>query len=371
MNLPDFKLERFFAKHEFSAKHLLCSSDCEAMSISDLLEFEPKAEERFKATWLGYTESSGDPALRKAISSIYDSIDPDNTLVFTGAQEAILLFVHSFLGPDDHAIVHSPCYQSLFEIAQQVTGNVDRWNAQPDRDWQLDLDELESLIRPNTKVIIVNTPHNPTGYLMSHADWKSLHQLAERRGIVVFCDEVYRESEHLVEDKLVAGCDLSESAVSLGVMSKSYGLAGLRIGWVATRNADVLQGLKRMKDYTTICNSAPSEFLAELGLRHRQRLVDRNLGIIRANLDLLDTFFQEFDDLFGWTRPRAGSIAFPEYHSGNADEFCQTVLESTGVLLAPSSMFEFSGQRFRIGFGRSNMKAGLDVLAEFLRTRQG
>ena len=122
-----------------------------------------------------------------------------------------------------------------------------------------------------------------------------------------------------------------------------------------------------MKDYTTICNSAPSEFLAELGLRHRQRLVDRNLGIILANLQLLDVFFAEFSDQFEWQPPRAGSIAFPRLREGKADAFCEALLKATGVLLAPSSMFEFAGEHFRLGFGRANMRSGLEALASYLR----
>ena len=162
MNLPDFKLERFFAKHEFTATHLLCSSDCESMSVADLLAFEADATERFHRTWLGYTESPGSPELRKAISDVYETTGSDDVLVFTGAEEAIFLFVHGCLSRDDHVIVHSPCYQSLFEIANEVAGSVDRWQAKPRNEWRLDLNELASLLRANTRAIIINTPHNPT-----------------------------------------------------------------------------------------------------------------------------------------------------------------------------------------------------------------
>ncbi len=367
MNLPDFQLERFFARHEFTAKYLLCSSDCESISIADLLAMEDGAADRFHKLGLGYTESLGAPSLRAAISDIYQHAGADDVLVFGGAQEAIFLFSYGCLCQDDHVIVHSPCYQSLFEVANRVAGKVDLWRADPKRDWKLDLKQLECLIRPDTRAIIINTPHNPTGYLMSHADWMSLHSFAADRGIIVFCDEVYRECEYESQNRLPAGCDMAESAVSLGVMSKTYGLAGLRIGWVATRNQEVLSRLKSMKDYTTICNSAPSEFLAELGLRHRQQLVDRNLQIIEKNLGLLDHFFDEFNDLFRWKRPLAGSIAFPELIQQDVASFCESVLEGCGVLLAPAAMFDVPGNHFRLGFGRADLQLGLEALADFLR----
>ena len=141
---------------------------------------------------------------------------------------------------------------------------------------------------------------------LSPADWRRLQALAQERGIILFCDEVYRESEHDAAERLPAGCDAGPLAVSLGVLSKTYGLAGLRIGWVATHNAAILQRMAALKDYTTICCSAPSEFLAELALRHRRTLAERNLAIILRNLDVLDGFFARHADRFVWRRPRAG-----------------------------------------------------------------
>ncbi len=367
MNLPSFKLERFFAQHEFTAEHLLCVSDCESLSISELLRFEPGANERFMNLGLGYTESPGCPKLRTAIAGLYEEVSPENILVFSGAEEAIYLYMKGFLGPGDHAIVHAPCYQSLSTLAQQNAGKIDHWHADPDNGWQLDLDDLERLIRPETRLIVVNTPHNPTGWLMSADDWRQLHQIAAARNIMVFCDEVYRESEYDVENRLTAGCDMGPHSLSLGVMSKTYGLAGLRIGWIASLNPDVIERLALLKDYTTLCNSAPSEFLAELALRHRQRLVDRNLGLIKENLILLEDFFSHFHQTFEWDRPRAGCIAFPKLLNQDSAEFCDRVLHETGVLLAPASMFDVNSNHFRIGFGRADMKCGLEKLTQHIK----
>lgn len=369
MQIPPFKLERYFAKYEFSARYLLCSSDCEALSIADLLAFEPGAEDGFKNHWLGYTESQGAPSLRREIARIYNNIAPAQVLVHTGAEEAIFLFMHAALGPGDHAIIHWPSYQSLAEVARSTGAEVTLWQARPQNNWALDLDELKNLLRPNTRVIVVNTPHNPTGWLMPRAAFLELNQLAAERGILLFCDEVYRELELDPAERLPAACDLHPNAISLGVMSKTYGLAGLRIGWIATQNTNLLQKMAALKDYTTICNSAPSEYLSELALRHRQALTERNLGIIRTNLALLDDFFNRHSDRFSWVRPRAGSMAFPKLLQGDIDTFCDELVHESGVLLLPGTLYDHPGNHFRVGFARRNLPEALAQLDAFLTLR--
>jgi aspartate/methionine/tyrosine aminotransferase len=366
MRLTPFKLERYFARYEFSARYLLCSSDCESWTVADLLNLEPGADEGLKRHWLGYTESPGAPSLRAEISRIYTGIGPEQVLVHSGAEEAIFLCMHAVLGPGDHVIVHWPCYQSLFEIARSIGCEVTFWEGRPENGWALDLDELKRMLRPNTRLIVVNTPHNPTGWLMPQPDYRALNELAQEHGIVLFSDEVYRELEYDPADRLPSACDINPGAVSLGVMSKSYGLAGLRIGWIATRNAQVYARMATLKDYTTICNSAPSEYLSELALRHRAQLVERNLEIIRGNLSLLDTFFITHADRFAWVRPHAGPIAFPRLLAGDVDAFCDELVHESGVLLLPGSMYDHPGDHFRIGFARKNMPQALARLEEFL-----
>ena len=366
MPLNPFKLERYFARYEFAVEYLLCSSDCESLAVGDLLALEPGAAERLHHHWLGYTESQGAPGLRQEISRIYTRIQPEQVLVHSGAEEAIFLFMQAALSPGDHVIVHWPCYQSLLELPRALGCQVSPWRAYPESGWALDLDELRSLIRPNTRAIVVNTPHNPTGYLMGKVEFAALNQLAEERGLVLFSDEVYRESEHDPAARLEAACDLSERAVSLGVMSKTYGLAGLRIGWIATRDAALYARVAGLKDYTTICNSAPSEFLAELALRHRERIAQRNLGIILSNLALLDGFFTRQAGRFEWRRPAAGPIAFPRLTGEEVEAFCDRLVKQAGVLLLPGTLFDHAGDHFRIGFGRANMPKALERLEAFL-----
>ncbi|HVN15035.1 MAG TPA: aminotransferase class I/II-fold pyridoxal phosphate-dependent enzyme [Anaerolineales bacterium] len=367
MQLPDFKLERYFAKYEFNTEYLLCSSDCESMPIAELLAFEPDAAEKFQQIWLGYTESQGGLSLRTAISAMYESIQPEHVLVHAGAGEAIFLFMHAVLKAGDHVIVHWPCYQSLADVARSIGCELSLWQAREENNWRLDLNELPRLVRPSTKLIIVNTPHNPTGYLMSRADFDELHRFVRDRGLLLFSDEVYRESEYDPATRLPAGCDQGEYAVSLGVTSKTYGLAGLRIGWIATRNREICARMAALKDYTTICNSAPSEFLAELAMRHRARLAERNLGIIKNNLAVMDDFFARHADLFSWVRPRAGSMAFPRLLKGDIESFCDTLVHEAGVLLLPGSMYDETENHFRLGLGRKNLPQAIEKLELYLK----
>jgi aspartate/methionine/tyrosine aminotransferase len=368
MRLNPFKLERYFARYEFKARYLLGSSDCESLTVGELLALEPMADRRFHAHWLGYTESPGAPGLRREISRIYTAIQPEQVLVFSGAEEAIFLLMHAALAAGDHVIVHWPCYQSLSEIAAGLGCEMSLWRARPENNWALDLDELERAIRPNTRLIVVNTPHNPTGYLMSQPDFRRLNQIAQQHGVRLFSDEVYRESEHDPSLRLPAACDLSESAVSLGVTSKTYGLPGLRIGWIATRDAELCRRMAALKDYTTICNSAPSEFLAELALRHREELAERSRRTILKNLTVLDEFFTRHTQVFVWQRPQAGPIAFPRLLGEDVEDFCRRLVEQAGVMLLPGTLYDHPGNHFRIGFGRKNLPEAVERLEEFLKS---
>ena len=368
MKVPPFALERYFAKYEFSAPHLLCCSDCEAMPLAELLDFETDARERFDNLWLGYTESLGHPELRHTIASLYENVKAENVLVHAGAEEAIFNFMNVVLSPGDHVIVHSPRYQSLGEVASSLGCDVTDWRANPENGWALDIKELEQSLRPTTKVVVVNTPHNPTGYLMSAPDQASLVELSKEAGFIIFSDEVYRLLEQDENKRLPALADLDERGLSLGVMSKSIGLAGLRLGWIVTRNEDLYNKLAAFKDYTTICTAAPSEFLSTLALRHWPRLVKRNKGIIQKNLSIFADFVSQWSDYFSWIEPPAGPIAFPRLKNGSAEEFCHRLVQKQGVLLAPGNLFGKEWKNhFRVGFGRQSFSEALGHLSHFMR----
>lgn len=368
MKIRPFQLERFFARYEFNARYLLSSSDCEALSIQDLLDLEEGAAEQFQKQWLGYTESQGAPELRRAITGLYETIDAEQVLVYAGAEEAIFAFMNAMLEKGDHIIVHFPCYQSLFEVARALGCEVTLWETREEDGWELDLDVLRRNIKGNTTAIIVNCPHNPTGYLMSKEKQSELVEIARQHGCLLFSDEVYRGLEQNAEDLLPAACDLYENAVSLGVMSKTFGLPGLRIGWIATRNQQMYAAMAAFKDYLTICNSAPSEFLATVALRKRASIITRNKQIIADNLTVLNAFFSTYQHLFKWTAPRAGSIAFPSIRFNlDIEQFCADLVQKQGVMLLPGTCYDFGQKHFRVGFGRKNMPECLEQLEIYLK----
>jgi len=372
--LPDFRLETYFSAWEFTARYHLTASDAQTVSLAELLAM---ADEDGRRRWgtlaLGYTETRGLPALREEIAATYDHIAPEDVLCFAGAEEAIYLAMQVLLTPADHAVVLTPNYQAAETIPLalcEVTGVALR----EDAGWALDVDAIEASLRPNTRLVSVNFPNNPTGAVPDVESWRRLVDLCAERGITLFSDEVYRGLE-LDRPPLPQATDLSPTALSLNVMSKAYGLPGLRIGWIACRDRDLLDRLERAKHYTSICNAAPSEVLALIGLRARDRLLHRNRDIITANIPLFEDFFSRRPDLFAWERPQGGCVCFPRYLGADGVEaMCADLVQNVGVLLLPSSIYR-SGltatptDRFRVGVGRTGPGEALALWGDWLTER--
>ena len=367
MRIEEFKLERFFAKYEFKAPHLLCSSDPESFSIEELLDLEPDSMESFKKQWLGYTETQGNPKLRKEITKLYEKINPENILVHSGAEEGIFIFMNVALKPCDHIITMFPAYQSLYEVAKSVGCEVTKWVLDENDSWELNIDFLKQNIKKNTKAIILNCPHNPTGYVMSKDKLMQIVDIARKENIFIFSDEVYRFLEYKDEDRLPAICDVYENGISIGGMSKAFALPGLRICWTATKNKEILNQIAKFKDYTTICSSAPSEFLSELAIRNKERIFRRNIEIILHNLKILNVFFDKYKDIFNWQLPKAGTIAFPGIKLDvDVEIFSIDLIEKKGVFLLPGTKYDFGNKNFRIGFGRKNMPDALKLFEGYI-----
>ena len=371
--LRAFELEVFFSEWEFTARHHLCASDMQSMTLTELLALADDADRKaWDSLYLGYTETWGTPRLREAIASTYERVAADDVLTFVGAQEAIFAAMHALLRAGDHAIVVIPNYQSVESVPLSIcdtTGIA----LDPARNWELDLNRVRDAIRPNTKVISFNFPHNPTGKVISRATLDALVAMAHERGIYLFSDEVYRGVERRPEMMLPQVADLYERGISLGVMSKSYGLPGIRVGWVACRDREALGRMERMKHYTSICGAAPSELLAQIALKARDRILARNRALIAKNLPMLEAFFSEHEDLFEWYLPDGGCIGYPRYIGRDGvEEFARRLVEESGVLLLPASVYRSElgatpTDRFRIGYGRDNMDAGLAALRGHLR----
>lgn len=372
-----FALERFFAKHEFSAPYLLCSSDCESFPVRELLAMEPEAVDRLLDLRLGYTETRGAPSLRAALAALYAGMGAEGIFVHAGAEEAILNLYLALVSPGDRVVVNAPAYQSLAEIPRALGAQVVPWNLRPStgRDgrqrWALDPEELPALSEGKAKLIVVNMPHNPTGALMARDEYEALVSYARKTGAVLVVDEVYRRLEHNAARRLPSVCEDYENGVAIDVFSKHAGLAGLRIGWLASRRADILDAVAVVKDYNSICCSGPSEVIAELAARNLDRVVGRNRSIVHRNLALLERFFEEHGDFARWCPPEGGSIAFPRLSDGSdAELMADRLVEEAGVLILPGSFYGSDPSHFRIGYGRANMPEALDRLTGWLEGRR-
>jgi aspartate/methionine/tyrosine aminotransferase len=384
-----FRLERYFSEFEFGTRYLLSSSDCETMSIRELLALEDGALDRFLDLRLGYTETMGDPELRSALAARYEGMGPETLVVHAGAEEAILELFLAVLEPGDRVIVNAPCYQSLAEVPRALGCEVAPWPLReegtspkaPGR-WLFDVEALARLLEKRTRLVVLNAPHNPTGALPTREEFDAIVGLCRKSGALLFSDEVYRLLERNPQRRLPAACEAYEAGISLGVLSKNAGLPGLRIGWLASRRKDILDSVLAAKDYGTICNSAPSEFLALVAARHLDELVERSRSIIEANLALLELFFERRAGFASWTPPEGGSVGFPRIEPGkrwafavgadgrvDAEALARALAAEAGVMLLPGSCYGYDVSGFRLGFGRANMPAALAALEEWLDRR--
>ncbi len=367
MKPEPFKLERYFAKYEFTAKYILSASDCDGLSQRELLALaDDQTREMWENLSLGYTESAGMPLLRAEIAGLYKGISPDDVLVIT-PEEGIFIAMNCLLGEGDHLIVTFPGYQSLYEIARSLGCEITYWQPDEEQGWRFDVDFLEKSIRPNTKLIVANFPHNPTGYLPPQADYQRIFEIADGRGIHVFSDEMFRYLELNPQRQLPSGCETYPQAVTLCGMSKSFGMAGVRIGWLVTGDRELYSRMAGFRDYTTICSSAPSEVLSLIALQNRDAIIGRHLARVQRNVGAFENFITRRKNLFRCVPPQGGTICFPRLLTGeDTSDFCDRVVRQTGIMIAPSAAFNYGNHHFRVGVCRENMPEVLAVLDDYL-----
>ncbi len=354
----------------------MTASDVESMSIKDLMAMAtPEEQVGFENIWLGYTETWGNDLLRERIATTYDKMKKENVLCFCGAEEGIYTAMRVLLHKDDHAIVVVPNYQAAETLPLEIC-EVTGVALQENNGWHLDIDDVAKCIQENTKLISINFPNNPTGVTMPEEDLNALIALCREHDIYLFSDEVYRLLELDEAKRMVQIADLYEKGFSLNVLSKAYGFPGLRLGWIVSQDKEMLQKFEQYKHYLSICNPAPSEYLAKLVLNNSEEILSRNRKLLRENVNKLEQFFGDYPDTFDWYRPDGGCIAYPRYKGrGTVEGFCTTLVEQYGVLLLPASIYrselmETPEDRFRIGFGRENIDAGLAALRDFLDSNQ-
>lgn len=370
MNLHPFALEQYFAKYEFTTKYLLSSSDCDGLVQKELLAL---ADDETRSLWdhltLGYTESLGHPMLREEIAKLYSGITSENVLCVV-PEEGIFLALHAILTSGDNVICTFPGYQSLYEIAEGIGCKVTKWEPNEEQGWRFDPEFLEKNIQSNTKLLVINFPHNPTGYLPSLEEYTKIIEIAKKHNLFVFSDEMYRFLEYENKNRIPSACEIYDNAISLFGMSKTFGMAGVRVGWVVTKNAEIYQKMATHKDYTTICGNAPSEILSIIALRRKEYIIQNHLQRINRNLRILEAFFKKHEDRFSWVKPKAGTICFPRLVQGNAYDFCQKVVNETSIMVLPSTVYDYGDVHIRIGFGRENFPEILEKFEKYIMQKK-
>lgn len=373
MEIANFQTEHFFARYEFNTPYQLCNSDCESVSISDLLELAGDTLETFGQERLGYGESQGNSGLRASIAELYSAASADDVIVLGTPVEGIFLAASAILEPGDEVIVLTPAYDALTQTFEHVAGaeNVRRWRflATPSS-WQLDLEGLRELMTSRTRLVVVNFPHNPTGFLPDLEFMQSLARLAKEHGARVFCDEMYFGLVQPGSEALPSAVDIDENALVLSGLSKTYGLPGLRCGWLVTKDRNLLQNIMNWKYYTSICPPVPSEYLAAAALRARDVIRHRNVARIGHNLDLAEAFFARWPELFEWRRPAAGSTALVGFRVPSVSAVSRQLATEEGILIQSARMLGGDDQHMRMGFGRKNFAEALEKFEGWLTRTQ-
>ena len=368
MQIKPFELERYFAKYEFKVKYLLSSSDCDGLALAEVLKLADKqTAQLWENMKLGYTESLGLPLLREEVAALYSDITSDDVLIFV-PEEAIFVAMNCLLTEGDHIICTYPGYQSLYQIAESLKCEVTKWEPREEDNWKFNPAFLKENIKPNTKLVVINFPHNPTGSLPSPEDFRKIIDIVQEHDVYLFSDEMYRFLELHPGDRLPSAVEVYDKGISLFGMSKTFGLAGLRLGWLVTRDKKLYRNMAEFKAYITICSSSLSEILALIALRAKDSIIEKHLKRINRNLGLLNEFFEKYQHLFNWVRPNAGTIGFPKIlFDKSSFDFCEDVIKNTEVMILPSTVYDYDDRHFRIGFGRENMPEALARFEEYIQ----
>lgn len=376
MKIERFELERWMSHWELLVTYDICESGILPLSIADLAELlgpddGPALVERILTMPQSYSEARGTEELRTLLAGTYRGVSPEDVLVTTGAIEANFLALNSILEPGDHVVAVSPAYQQLQSVPRAIGAEVSLWDlAQPEGGFAYDLDRLETLLRPNTKAIIINTPHNPTGAILTSEQLDRVIELAAERDAWILSDEAYRWLEFPDGEKLVEPTrNRYPKTISVGTVSKPFGMPGLRIGWFAA-NAEVAQTAWALRDYISLSPMKSSDAITCALIAHRDRVIPRNQSIMAENLATARSWFAANADIVGWQEPRGALLAMMTYTADlDSVTLANRLATEAGVMLAPGSAFGLEGH-LRIGIGQrpTVFREGLELTEQFLRS---
>jgi aspartate/methionine/tyrosine aminotransferase len=358
VRIEPFQLERWMTKYEVDITWDIAESGIYPMSSRELLELLPRDKreselERLLDLRLGYSEACGSAELRGLIAATYENTSPDNILITTGAIEANFLLFNELLSAGDHLVAVSPAYQQLHSVAKAIGCEVALWTLRDEGEFRFDLNDLRALVTPETRMIVVNSPHNPTGAMLSKEQLEEIYTLAEELDAWVLSDEAYRWLDLPGSPPLAPPMrNLGSRAISTGTFSKPFGLPGLRIGWIAAPE-DVVRRCWGLRDYISLSPGKLNDALAVIAFRHRDQIVERTRRIVAENLPFAERWFAENEDLVSWTPPRGGILALMSYQLDLPSlELANRLAEVYSVMLAPGSAFGYEGY-LRIGVGNT------------------
>ncbi len=357
MKIEPFALERWLTAHELQVEYDIAESGIFPLTLRELLACEPTHErervlERLLDLRLGYSEATGTLELRSLLAETYADCGPENILVTTGAIEANFLLFNVLLSPGDHVVAPYPAYQQLYSVPRALDCDVSLWQVRPEHGFRLDLDELQRLVKPQTRVIVINSPHNPTGAVLSASDSQRVYDIAQSVGAHILSDEAYRWLAIPGGEELAPPMyNLGPAAISVGTLSKPFGLPGLRIGWMAAP-AEVVEQCWAMRDYVSLSPGKLNDALAILALKHRDKIIERNQAIIAANLSSACSWIDGQADILSWIPPRGGLLALLRYGLDIPSlDLADRLAEVYSVMLAPGSAFGLE-HHLRIGIGQ-------------------
>lgn len=354
----------------------LSNSCAKSMSLQQLLQFEGAQAlfDEFTAQPLAYASIQGDKRLRDKILAYHQhrnswlaEFTADNIITFSGAQEALRAIYQSLLNADDEVIVFTPNYPSLASMVDEFGAKLVALPLHFENGWQIDLDKLASAITDKTKLIVINIPHNPTGAILSSQQRRKVLALAKKANCYLLSDDV-SQGISLSNDNLGHEYFSYEKAIAVSVLSKSFGLGGVRIGWAISKNLTLIERLVAIKSQASICTGITDETLARIALRHYRLIEEENKQQVIENIKHFQNFTDKHAMLFRWHPPQAGLLTLVEYLGKQPIEaWARAFTEKTGVLILPSSLFGLAGNYFRLGLGQSNFSDGLNVLENFIQ----
>lgn len=370
MNIKPFAVEEWMNAWEVGAKYNIAETCVDSVSLDELfaLTQEDKQDflEKFCARRLTYGDIEGKPEFKQGVCKLYRTLQPEEIVPTHGATGANHHVFYSLLSPGDRVISIMPTYQQLYSIPESYGADVQIVKLKKENNYLPDIEEIKALITPNTKMICINNPNNPTGALMSTSFLQELVELARANGSYILCDEVYRHLTQTDEwcESIV---DLYEKGISVSSMSKVFSLAGLRLGWIASHDKEVIKSCLSHRDYNLISCGMFEENVAALALRHSDKILARNRQLVRKNLQIL-TEWVEQEPHVQFVKPQAGTTALVYYDLPLASySFCEKMYQKTGAFVTPGDCFE-EPQSMRIGYAcdSDTLNNGLRAISDFI-----